>query len=51
MVFNRFSLLKSIEELQLKRSHYQEQIHEIDKQIQKLGYYIEMHKEIEEHEA
>ena len=48
---NKFSLIKSIEELEIKREHYKEQIKQIDKQIQQLGYYIEMQKDIQEHEV
>lgn len=48
---NKFSLIKSIEELEIKREHYKEQIKQIDKSIQQLGYYIEMQKDIKEHEV
>ena len=48
---NKFSLIRSIEELEIKREHYKEQIKQIDKQIQQLGYYIEMQKDIQEHEV
>ena len=48
---NKLSLIKSIEELEIKREHYKEQIKQIDKQIQQLGYYIEMQKDIQEHEV
>ena len=48
---NKFSLIRSIEELEIKRSHHQEQIDQIDKQIKQLGYYLEMQKDIQEHEA
>ena len=48
---NKFSLIRSIEELEIKREHYKEQIKQIDKSIQQLGYYLEMQKDIQEHEA
>ena len=48
---NKFSLIRSIEELEIKREHHKEQIQQIDKQIQQLGYYLEMQKDIQEHEA
>lgn len=48
---NKFSLFKSIEELKYKRQLYQERIDEINKQVKELYRYIEMQKDIEEHEA
>jgi len=47
---NKFSLIRSIEELEIKRQHYKDEIDQIDKQIQQLGYYLEMQKDIQEHE-
>lgn len=48
---NKFSLIRSIEELEIKRQHHKDEIDQIDKQIQQLGYYLEMQKDIQEHEA
>ncbi len=48
---NKFSLIRSIEELEIKREHHEQQIKEIDKSIKQLGYYLEMQKDIQEHEA
>lgn len=43
--------MKSIEELKYKRQYHQESIDEITQQIKELYRYIEMQKDIEEHEA
>ena len=48
---NKFSLIRSIEELEIKRQHHKDEIDRIDKSIKQLGYYLEMQKDIQEHEA
>ena len=48
---NKFSLIRSIEELEIKRQHHKDEIDQIDKQIKQLGYYLEMQKDIQEHEV
>ena len=48
---NKFSLIRSIEELEIKRQYHKDEIQQIDKTIKQLGYYLEMQKDIQEHEV